>query len=107
MTDFPPEIQRTARPVFGVTKPGHPVYLAWVFDPVQGVAHVSNDHKRPRRHKKHHEELAEKVNHHPDREHGYAYRLRVGWRITDANHNAVDRHIMKSVHKAIKEHESE
>jgi hypothetical protein len=33
--------------------------------------------------------------------------LRVGWRITDANHNAVDRHIMKSVHKAIKEHESD
>lgn len=105
MTDFPPEIQRNAKQVFGITGPNRPIYYAWVFDPVAGEAHISDDHKRERRHKQHHKELAEKVGHHPDRVEGFAYRLRVGWRITDANHGAVDRFVMKAVRKAIRDKE--
>lgn len=107
MPEFPPEIQRPARSILGVTKPGQPIYYSWVFDPVEGKAHLSDDHKRERRHKKHHGELAEKVGHHPDRVHGYAYRMRVGWRVTDEKHHPVDRFIMKQVVKSVKEKEAE
>lgn len=106
MPDFPEEIQRTAKPVLGITKPGQPLYYSWVFDPVEGVAHISDDHKRERRHKKHHEELSEKVGHHPDRVHGYAYRIRFGWRVTDTDHHVVDGFVRKAVAKAIREKEA-
>lgn len=105
MTDFPPEIQREAKPVLGITKPGQPLYYSWVFDPVEGVAHICDDHEKPRRHKDHHKGLSEKVNHHPDRVHGYAYRIRFGWRVTDTNHQAIDHFVRKAVAKAIREKE--
>ncbi len=106
MTDFPPEIQREAKPVLGITKPDEPLYYAWVFNPDSGEATISDDHKRERRHKKHHIELADKVGHHPGRVHGYAYRIRFGWRITDTNHHPVDSFVKRAVATAIREKES-
>lgn len=106
MTEFPPEILRPMQPVFSGTKPDEPLYYSWVFDPVEGVAHISDDHKRERRHKQHHRELDEKVGHHPDRVNGYAYRIRFGWRVTDINHHPIDGFVRKAVSKAIREKES-
>lgn len=92
--------------MLGATKPGQPLYYSWVFDPDDGIVHISDDADRPRRHKKHHDELAEKTNHHPDRVHGYAYRLRVGWRVTDvAHHPVTDSFVKRAVAKAIREKE--
>lgn len=104
---FPPEIQREAREIVGLTKPDDPLYYTWVFDPVKAEVHISEDHDRPLRHQRDHGELAEKVNHHPDRVHGVAYRIRRGWRISDWEHKPVDEFIAHKVVAAIKAKERE
>jgi len=79
----------------------------WIFDPRTAEVHISDDHDKERRHKTHHKGLAEKVDHHPSRVHGYAYRIRGGWRVTDWDHKAVDRFIGKKVVEALREKESD
>jgi hypothetical protein len=107
MTPIPKEIHEAvaARRVEGVTKPGMPVHYTWVFDPRTAEVHVSDDHAKERRHKTHHNELAEQAGHHPARVHGYAYRIRGGWRLTDWDHKAVDRFVGKKVVEALNEKE--
>lgn len=85
--------------------PDKQVHYAWVFDPQQGTVQLSDDHKRERRHRGHHTELADAVNRHPNRVHGYAYRLHNGWRITDWEHKPVDKFIVHRVLDAIRKEE--
>lgn len=73
----------------------------WVFDPQSDIVHLEhNSNRHPADHKTH-KDLAEEVIH-PDRVHGYAYRIPGGWRITDWDHRPVeDPHIRRLVHRAL------
>lgn len=73
----------------------------WVFDPQEDLVHLEhNENRHPADHITH-KHLAEKVVH-PDRVHGYAYKIPGGWRITDWDHRPVeDRHVRKLVHRAL------
>lgn len=104
--EIPSEIKEAFAQRVGLTHPDAPVYYAWVFDARDARVHLSDDHEKPRRDKDHHDGLAKKVNHHPGRVHGYAYRIRGGWRITDVEHKAVDHFVAKQVVKSIEDHES-
>lgn len=66
-----------------------PLYWLWVYDPQEDKVHVEHNEDRHRAEHVDHGHLAEKVSH-PGRVHGYAYRIRGGFRITDWEHRAVD-----------------
>lgn len=87
--------------------PDAALYHSWVFDPRDAQVHISDDHGKPRRHKDHHRGLAEKVDHHPARIHGYAYRIIGGWRITDYEHKEVDGFVAKQVLKSLIEKDTD
>lgn len=79
-----------------------PIYYLWVFDPHTAKVHL--EHNEGRHHADHvdHRDLAKRVPH-PDRVHGYAYRIKNGWRITTWEHRPVDdAHILESVRKALR-----
>jgi hypothetical protein len=92
--------------VEGLTKPHHPIYYSWVFDYRTGEVHLSDDHHKERRHKNHHKDLSDRVGH-PEKLHGYAYRIRDGWRLTDIDHGKItDRFIVGQVLLSINNEES-
>lgn len=66
-----------------------PIYFLWVFDPETGE--VTLEHNEGRHAAEHvdHGHLAERVVH-PDRVHGFAYKIRGGWRVTTWEHRPVD-----------------
>ncbi len=100
--EIPEHVQRAVEArLSALPDPGKAIYHVWVLDPQTGSVHLSDDHDKPRRHKGHHDELAKKVGHHPDRVHGYAYKIRGGWRITDWEHKPVDRYVAKKVIEAL------
>lgn len=78
-------------------------YWIWVFDPATGKVQVEdNEDRHPARHLDH-SDLARRVPH-PDRIHGYAYRLRhgKGFRITDWDHREVkDPYVKRQVGLAL------
>jgi hypothetical protein len=79
-----------------------PTYYLWVFDPQEDKVHVEhNEDRHPADHVDH-SHLAKRVVH-PDRIHGFAYRIRGGWRITTWEHRPVDDpHVLELVRKALK-----
>jgi hypothetical protein len=79
-----------------------PIYYLWVFDPVEDKVHVEHNEDRHRADHVDHGHLAEKVPH-PERIHGYAYRINDGWRITDWEHRPVgDPHVKELVRKELR-----
>lgn len=66
-----------------------PTYWLWVFDPQEDKIILEHNEDRHPAHHITHKDLAELVPH-PDRIHGYAYRIHGGWRITEDDHGAVD-----------------
>lgn len=82
-------------------EPGLPVYYLWVFDPVSGKAIVEHNEGAHPTAIHDHGDLAESVSH-PNRVHGYAYRIKGGWRITDWEHKPVnDPYIVREVVSAL------
>lgn len=78
-----------------------PIYHLWVYDPSTDKVHL--EHNRDRHAAEHvdHSHLGLLVTH-PDRVHGYAYRIRGGFRITDWEHRPVDDpHILRQVKHAL------
>lgn len=76
---------------------GLPTYYLWVFDPATGKAVVEHNEGVAPTEIHDHGDLAELVTH-PNRVHGYAYRIRGGWRITDWEHKPVnDPYIVREV----------
>ena len=74
-----------------------PIYCLWVYDPQEDKVHVEHNEGRHRAEAIDHGQLAERVPH-PGRVHGYAYRIRGGYRITDWDHRPVaDPHIKEAV----------
>lgn len=76
-------------PQVKVAKESGPVYYLWVFDPHTGAVHVEHNEGRHKAEHLDHGHMAEKVQH-PERIHGFAYRIKGGWRITTWEHRAVD-----------------
>lgn len=85
-----------------ISKPGQPLYYLWVFDPQEDKVHLEhNEDRHPAEHIDH-SHLAERVPH-PDRIHGFAYRIQGGWRITTWEHRPVDDpHVLDLVRKKLK-----
>jgi hypothetical protein len=78
-----------------------PVYFLWVFDPQNDEVHVLHNENRHPAEAMDHSNLAERVPH-PDRIHGYAYRIVGGFRITDESHRPVaDPHVKRLVENAL------
>ena len=70
-----------------------PIYYLWVYDPQEDKVRVEHNEGKHRATKIDHGRLAEETPH-PGRVHGYAYRIRGGYRITDWDHSPVsDPHI--------------
>jgi hypothetical protein len=66
-----------------------PLYVVWAFDPQSGEVEIVDPEQDPLGIPSH-DDLAQKYPH-PDRMHGYAYRILGGaWRITDWEHGQID-----------------
>lgn len=89
-------------PKTGASSESGPIYWLWVHDPFNDeVTLEHNEDRHPAEHLDH-SHLAERVPH-PDRVHGFAYRIGNGWRITDNEHRPVsDPHVFRLVEKALK-----
>jgi hypothetical protein len=78
-----------------------PVYYLWVFDPHEDKIILEHNYGKHRAEHVDHAKLAERVPH-PDRVHGYAYKIVGGFRITDYEHRPVeDPHVLKKVKDAL------
>lgn len=87
----------------GRTASSGPLYYRWVFTP-SGVELSHNDDDHPA-HLQYHQDLGSQVNE-QSMVHGYAYRIKNGWRLTDWEHQPVeDPYIHKSVVDAINNEE--
>ena len=83
-----------------LANPG-PLYWVWVFDPQDAEVELYNEEDHPLD-TPGHSELAAK-HPHPERLHGYAYRIVNGWRITDWEHKALeDPFVVGKVQEALK-----
>lgn len=81
---------------------GGPVYYLWVFDPHEDKVILEHNQGRHRAEHVDHAELARRVPH-PDRVHGYAYKIVGGWRITDWEHRPIDDpHVLEKVKATLK-----
>jgi hypothetical protein len=99
MTEIPGDI----REFFKVAESdqGLPVYYLWVFDPDTGEVIVEHNEGVDPIEVHDHGDLARLVAN-PNRVHGYAYRIRGGWRITDWEHKPLgDPFILKRVVKSL------
>lgn len=92
---YDPDLMNTLR----VAKADGPFYYLWVFDPQEDKIIVEHNESRPPHEHIDHGHLAERVPH-PARVHGYAYRIRGGWRISDDNHRPVDDPHVKALVKS-------
>jgi hypothetical protein len=80
-----------------------PLYYRWAFSPDTGVSLSSNEDDHPAR-VPYHQDLAGKSG--KDRQHGYAYRIHGGWRLTDWEHGDVkDPYIVSQVVQALRTQE--
>ena len=102
MTEIPEDFRNLLPKLAAEPDPG-PVYYLWVFDPHNDrVILAHNRDKKPADHADH-VELAKQVPH-PERVHGYAYRIRGGWRVTTWAHVSVDDpHVLEVVRKKLNE----
>lgn len=100
MPDVAPDFKALLPPT-GIDYDG-PIYHLWVFHPEDDTVSV-HSHKgvHPADHVTHSQ--LRQVHHHPETIHGYAYRIRGGWRITDDEHHPVDDpHVVEKVIKALR-----
>jgi hypothetical protein len=89
-----PDDFRTVLPQTGLGYDG-PVYWLWVFDPMTDSVRVEENESQHPAHAITHNSFREDILH-PNAVFGYAYRIKGGWRITDADHKQVrDPHILK------------
>lgn len=81
-----------------------PLYFLWVFNPDNDEVTVEhNEGRHPATHVDH-GHLAERISS-PERIHGFAYKIRGGWRVMTWEHQPVDDpHILKQVKLALAGH---
>lgn len=77
------------------------MYYLWVFDPENDRVVLEHNYGKHRAEHVDHAELGRRVTH-PDRVHGYAYKIVGGWRITTYEHGPVDDpHVKQKVKDAL------
>ena len=97
---IPDDIKQLLDPAYDDSEYKGPVYWLWCFDPVKGKVTVATNEDK---------ELTDTIGHehidpdatHAERQEGYAYKIRGGYRITDVQHRAVkDPFVKREVRKA-------
>lgn len=81
-------------------KDTRPFQYLWVFDPATNKAHIEPGSNNNVAEFPIHQDMAEDISH-PDRQHGYAVRIKNGWRIFDEEMEEVDPFVKKCVHEAL------
>lgn len=97
----------SALPKLSVASEDGPVYYLWVYDPDSDD--VILEHNEDKHHADHvdHADLGRRVPH-PERVHGYAYRIKGGWRITTEDHKPIkDPHVIYEVVRKLKREKHE
>ncbi len=82
-----------------------PLYYRWTFRPSTATVDIDHNHDTSRAERKYHLEKAAE-NPEPDLVHGYAYRIKGGWRITSWDHKEVDKFIKRQVMLTIERKEN-
>lgn len=99
---IPEEFKKLLPKVGAEVETGLPIYFLWIFDPQKDETILEHNEGRHTAEHVDHQELARRVPH-PERVHGYAYKIKDGWRITDWEHRPVDDpHIQSSVRRALR-----
>lgn len=102
MPDVPEDFKALLPKLAADPDPG-PVYYLWVFDPQNDEVHIEHNQDRKPADHVDHADLSRRVPH-PDREQGYAYCIRGGWRVTTWEHRSVDDpHVLELVRKKLNE----
>src|SRR5579859_87037 len=84
----PDDVKKLLDPTYDDSDYDWPIYWLWVFDPIKGdITVATNDDKHPADAISH-EHVAPDVNH-AERQEGYGYKIRGGFRITDIQHKPV------------------
>jgi hypothetical protein len=101
MSDIPEDF-KALLPKLAAEPESGPLYWLWVFDPHEDKVHLEhNEDRHPADHIDH-SHLASRTPH-PDRVHGYAYRIKGGFRVTDWEHRPVDDpHVRQLVERALR-----
>lgn len=101
MTQIPEDF-KSLLPKTAAESENGPIYWLWVYDPHEDKVHLEHNEGRHRADHIDHSHLALRVPH-PDRVHGFAYRIRGGFRITTWEHRPVeDSHVLKLVERALR-----
>ena len=96
-----PEDFQALLPKLAAEPESGPVYWLWVYDPHEDKVHLEHNENRHRADAIDHSHLADRVSS-SDRVHGFAYRIKGGYRITTWEHRPVsDAHVLKSVERAL------
>jgi hypothetical protein len=82
----------------------HPFQYVWVFDPTDHKVSIEDSSPKDAKEFPLHEHMLSELKH-PDREHGYAIRIKNGWRIIDEELREVDPYVMKRVLEALNHEE--
>lgn len=72
-----------------------PLFYLWVFHPQTAHVTLTHDWEGHPAHTKTHGDLARELNE-PNLYHGYAYRIKGGWRVTDYDHKPVEDPFVKA-----------
>lgn len=78
------------------------LYYSWLFFPKDASVELHHPGETDRANRKYHLEH----NSDPDTVHGYAYRIKGGWRVTDWEHKTCDKYIANQVISAIERKEA-
>jgi hypothetical protein len=106
MSTLPPDFASLLPRTSAAPEKG-PIYFLWVFDPHEDKVILEHNEDRHPADAIDHGILAEKVPH-PDRLHGFAYRIKGGWRITTDDHKPVDdAHVKELVRKSLQNEKHE
>lgn len=81
--------QKSNPPVFSHVKRILPLYYRWALAPSTGDVILSHNHEAHPARVRTHTDLAAEVNE-PGASHGYAYRIKGGWRLHDYDHKAIE-----------------
>lgn len=97
-----PEDFQALLPKLAADPESGPIYHLWAYDPFNDKVHLEHNEGRHRADAIDHSHLADRIPS-PDRVHGFAYRIKGGYRITSWDHRPVDdQHILKLVEKALR-----
>jgi hypothetical protein len=88
-------------PKLSVEQESGPIYYLWLYCPNRGTVYIEHNEGRHSAEHLDHSHMAEKSTH-PEKIHGFIYRIKNGWRITDWEHKPItDPYISKQIKQSI------